>query len=557
MDTEPFLKLDNTSVRLRDRLYLENTSWQINPNEHWAILGPNGSGKTTFAKSLFGAVPVVRGDIVYNFSNEDRRNPFSMADAIGYVSPELHRDIIERENLEDSFREFSGKIDEITTVKHIILNRRVESTTTRKAGGLDFTAIGGKKQGSEAPQIVENNAVEPGANHPVWKTQSADRAQAEKRLNSVAKKIGIEALLERNIRSLSTGEMNTALIAKALIKRPRLLILDEPFDGLDAQSRNALAKIINDLMGGSMHVILITHRFAEIVPNITHVLLLKHGKIFKSGKKEDVFTDANIDRVYEIEDRPIEDYPPKISRTISAAEKKGSPSARILIEMKNVAVKYGRQLILDQFNWRVKEGENWTILGPKGSGKSTVLTLILGDNLQAYANEIYLFGKRRGSGESIWDIKKQIGLISADLQIRQHKNINAFDVVCSGFFDSNGLYKRCRPEELAIATEWTHFIGIDELAEHKFGRLSHGQRQLVLIARAMVKSPEILILDEPFQGLDIKNRRKILDIFEYIGSQTRTNLIYVPNQGEEALTCITHVLNMDHGKAVDQHPLES
>jgi molybdate transport system ATP-binding protein len=554
MDTEPFLKLDNTSVRLRDRLYLENTSWQINPNEHWAILGPNGSGKTTFAKSLFGAVPVVRGDIVYNFSNEDRRNPFSMANAIGYVSPELHRDIIERENLEDSFREFSGKIDEITTVKHIILNRRVESTTTRKAGGLDFTAIGGKRQGSKAPQSLR---VEPGANHPVWKTQSADRAQAEKRLNSVAKKIGIEALLERNIRSLSTGEMNTALIAKALIKRPRLLILDEPFDGLDAKSRNALAKIINDLMGGSMHVILITHRFAEIVPNITHVLLLKHGKIFKSGKKEDVFTDANIDRVYEIEDRPIENYPQKISRTISAAEKKGSPSARILIEMKNVAVKYGRQLILDQFNWRVKEGENWTILGPKGAGKSTVLTLILGDNLQAYANEIYLFGKRRGSGESIWDIKKQIGLISADLQIRQHKNINAFDVVCSGFFDSNGLYKRCRPEELSIATEWTHFIGIDELAEHKFGRLSHGQRQLVLIARAMVKSPEILILDEPFQGLDIKNRTKILDIFEYIGSQTRTNLIYVPNQGEEALTCITHVLNMDHGKAVDQHPLES
>jgi molybdate transport system ATP-binding protein len=554
MDTEPFLKLDNTSVRLRDRLYLENTSWQINSNEHWAILGPNGSGKTTFAKSLFGAVPVVRGDIVYNFSNEDRRNPFSMADAIGYVSPELHRDIIERENLEDSFREFSGKIDEITTVKHIILNRRVESTTTRKAGGLDFTAIGGKRQGSKAPQSLR---VEPGANHPVWKTQSADRAQAEKRLNSVAKKIGIEALLERNIRSLSTGEMNTALIAKALIKRPRLLILDEPFDGLDAKSRNALAKIINDLMGGSMHVILITHRFAEIVPNITHVLLLKHGKIFKSGKKEDVFTDANIDRVYEIEDRPIENYPQKISRTISAAEKKGSPSARILIEMKNVAVKYGRQLILDQFNWRVKEGENWTILGPKGAGKSTVLTLILGDNLQAYANEIYLFGKRRGSGESIWDIKKQIGLISADLQIRQHKNINAFDVVCSGFFDSNGLYKRCRPEELAIATEWTHFIGIDELAEHKFGRLSHGQRQLVLIARAMVKYPDILILDEPFQGLDIKNRTKILDIFEYIGSQTRTNLIYVPNQGEEALTCITHVLNMDHGRAIDQHPLES
>lgn len=512
METQPFITLDNTTVRLRDRLFLKETSWQMNPNEHWAILGPNGSGKTTFAKSLFGAVPVVRGHVIYNFSKEDRLNPGTLANEIGYVAPELHRDIIEREDLEDDFREFSGNINEITTVKDIILNKWVEA---------------------------------------------ADEDQAAKRLNAIAKKIGIEALLERNIRSLSTGEMNTALIAKALIRRPRLLILDEPFDGLDEPSCNALAKIINDLMGGNMQVILITHRFAEMVPNITHVLLLRDGRIFKSGKKEEIFTAANIDRVYEIDPEPIQNYPQKIGRAISAVENNASPSPKILIEMNNVTVKYNDQRVLDKFNWRVKRGENWAVLGPKGAGKSTVLTLILGDNLQAYANEIYLFGKKRGSGESIWDIKKQIGYISSDLQIRQHKNINAFDVVCSGFFDSNGLYKKCSREELAIAGEWAHFLGVDKLADQKFGRLSHGQRQLTLIARAMVKSPEILILDEPFQGLDIKNRTKILDVFEYIGSQTGTNLIYVPNQDEEILNCVTHVLDMDGGRSLGARKLDS
>ena len=217
-----------------------------------------------------------------------------------------------------------------------------------------------------------------------------------------------------------------------------------------------------------------------------------------------------------------------------------------------------RPRLIDRIDSGIHSGHKLTLVSaPAGFGKTTLLSLIAGDNLQAYANEIYLFGKKRGSGESIWDIKRQIGFISLDLQIRQHKNINAFDVVCSGFFDSNGLYKKCSPEELAIAREWTDFLGVAELAEQKFGRLSHGQRQLVLIARAMVKSPKILILDEPFQGLDIKNRTKMLDIFEYIGSQTRTNLIYVPNQDKETLNCITHVLNMDHGKTIAQHPLNS
>ena len=514
MKPKPLITLDNITVRLQDRPYLQNTSWQINSNEHWAILGPNGSGKTTLAKSLFGEIPIVRGQIVFHCAKEVKKSRSSIANAIGYVSPELHREIIEHENLKDDFREFSGKINEFTRVKELILNRFDNETKA---------------------------------------------AQYMRALTRVAAQMGIEALLERDIKSLSIGEMNTVLIAKAMIKSPNLLILDEPFDGLDKQSRVSLADTINDLMRDKIQVILITHRFEEITPNITHVLLLKYGKIFMSGKKEEVFTPENINRVYEIDKRPVQGFPQKLGPALTASKAKGHQATRndtqgatgILIEMRDVTVKYNQTRVLDKFSWMVSEGENWTILGPRGSGKSTVLTLILGDNLQAYANEIYLFGKKRGSGESIWDIKKQIGCISSDLQIRQHKNISAFDVVCSGFFDSNGLYRKCSSEELSIAREWTQFLDVSELADQKFGRLSHGQKQLILIARAMVKTPKILILDEPFQGLDIKNRSKIMDVLEYIGSRTPTNLIYVPNQEEEVLNCITHVLEMDHGKVVN------
>jgi molybdate transport system ATP-binding protein len=519
MKPTPLITLDNITVRLQDRPYLQNTSWQINSDEHWAILGPNGSGKTTFAKSLFGEIPIIIGHIVFHFAKEDNKSRFAIANKIGYVSPELHRDIIERENLKDDLREFSGKIHEITTVKDLILSRMRNS--------------------AKAPQL--------------------------KVLTQVTAQMGIEALLERDIKSLSTGEMNTVLIAKAMTKSPRLLILDEPFDGLDKQSRASLAGTINDLMRENMQVILITHRFEEISPNITHVLLLKHGKIFMSGRKEDVFTPENINRVYEIDRRSIQDYPQKsrgapttvTTRELQPSRNDKMNAARALIEMREVTVQYNQTRALDKFTWIVNENENWMILGPKGCGKSTVLTLILGDNLQAYANEIYLFGKKRGSGESIWDIKRQIGCISSDLQIRQHRNVNAFDVVCSGFFDSNGLYRRCGSEELSIAREWTRFLDVAELADQKFGRLSHGQRQLILIARAMVKAPKILVLDEPFQGLDIKNRSKIMNVLEYIGSHTPTNLIYVPNQEEEVLSCITHVLNMDHGRVISARPVNS
>jgi molybdate transport system ATP-binding protein len=187
------------------------------------------------------------------------------------------------------------------------------------------------------------------------------------------------------------------------------------------------------------------------------------------------------------------------------------------------------------------------ILGANGAGKTTLLRMISGDHSQAYANEIFLFGRRRGSGESIWDVKAPIGMISAEFQIRYRKDVTALAVVLSGFHDSVGLYRRCTPTQKAAARDWLYHMGIMAKAGRPFPQLSQGEQRLVLLARAMVKSPALLILDEPCQGLDHGNRRRFLSIVEAVGRHTPAHVLYVTHHADEIPACTTHVLRLMRG----------
>ena len=210
--------------------------------------------------------------------------------------------------------------------------------------------------------------------------------------------------------------------------------------------------------------------------------------------------------------------------------------------MQDVTVKYDRTVILKDLNWAVQSGENWVILGPNGCGKTTLLNLVTGDNTQAYANKIYLFGKRRGSGESVWDIKHRIGIVSSEFHIRYRKPLTAIEVVLSGFFDSVGLYRNYSLEQKEIAEHWLDVLGIADKSERIFNQLSHGEQRMMLLARSLVKMPKILILDEPCQGLDRINRALILDAIEVIGGHSHTNIIYVTHYPDEIPTCMTRML---------------
>ena len=480
------IRFENVTLRVRDTFLLPNTTWYIDAGQHWAILGPNGAGKTSLVRALTGDVAVVKGAV---YPSHDPTKALRAE----YVSFEQHQQLIVREEQRDDFRFFSGKVNRTTTVSDILAE-------------VDGPA------GIKPVDVRE-----------------------------VVSLLKINHLLGRGIRALSTGEMRRVQIARVLLKSPEVMILDEPFDGLDESSRRDLAQIIDSLMDDSRTVILVTHRQREIVPNVSHVLAIRDGRVMFQGRRQDVLTPSQIRRLYATE------FVPSISMpTVETSNQPTlDPRSEILIAMKNVTVKYGPTTALDTVNWTVRTGQNWVVLGPNGCGKTTLLNLITADNLQAYANEINLFGKRRGSGESIWDIKERIGMMSSEFQIRYRKPLSAFEVVLSGFFDSVGLFRHASMEQKQTADQWMAILGIADKSARVFNQLSYGQQRMVLLARAMVKMPQLLILDEPYQGLDRSNRQRILEAIDVIGRQGGTNIIYVTHYPDEIPTCMTHMLRFE------------
>jgi molybdate transport system ATP-binding protein len=476
---EPLITLSGVTLRRGGRMLLANTHWEIRTGENWAILGPNGSGKSALAGAIRGDVPHVRGKLI-------RHDRSAAGQRIGCVSFELQEEILAREERRDEARAFSGRGRALT-----------------------------------AGELLRENDGDPDAQ------------------NRIVETLGIRPLLDQGFRTLSNGEIRKLLIARALLRAPKLLILDDPFAGLDVGSRLSLAGAVTKLMEEGTQLLLVAQRPEEVIPGISHVLLIRNGRVATAGRREEVLTPARIRRFGGNGMTLTKFIPPP------AEGREALPLGEPLVEMKDVRVAYGESVVLDGFNWTVRRGENWAVVGPNGSGKSTLLSLITGDNLQVYANEVFLFGKRRGEGESVWTIRQKLGVVSPELQLRYRKPGSVREVVLSGFFDSIGLYRNPGPEQEALTDRWLKLLALTDRADRPFSQLSYGEKRLVLIARAMVKSPELLILDEPCQGLDAENRRRVLSLMEGIGSETSTGLIYVTHHEEEMIPSIRHILKLE------------
>jgi molybdate transport system ATP-binding protein len=505
----PLLTLDNVTIRANNRLCFAGTNWSIHKDEQWALIGPTGAGKSLFVNALCGRLPVVQGQIRYYFDDTPGGRTYLRAGEIVLVTAETQRELLQQYAGYHQARWQSKESAGVPTVAEF----------------LNWSTSEGHSPYNMNPPRMDESAY------------AARRAQAVALL-------GIAPLLNRKLIQLSNGEGRKVLLVRALMQSPRLLILDDPFGGLDEASRKTLIGYLTAILeGGQQRLLLVTSRPDEIPNCITHVMGVEEYQAATQGLKAAVLAAPFAKAVFEGNPMPARENL-MLPATDWGALRPGAP----LIELAHASVKYQDVTVLQDITWTMREGEHWAIRGPNGAGKSTLLSLILADNPQAYANELKIFGWRRGSGESIWDIKRQIGWVAPEIQMYYQSQAACQTIVCSGLFDSVGLYHNVTPAQLQSAAKWMQALGIEGLAERHFQEVSIGEQRLVLLARALVKQPRLLILDEPCQSLDALNRSRIIQLLDSLCRQTPVSLLYVTHHMDELPHSITHVMRLENGR---------
>ena len=350
----------------------------------------------------------------------------------------------------------------------------------------------------------------------------------------------MEELLDKYIILLSSGELRKFKLASALFSEPRVLLLDNPFVGLDATTREQLKQLLATISRQTDHptqLILVLSKIDEIPDFITHVVEVNRMRVMGKSSRARYINKVVMPK------RVLSNEKEQAILQLPASTK--DYQSDVVVQLRDVSVAYGNRTILKNLTWTVKNGERWALSGQNGAGKSTLLSLICADNPQAYACDITLFGKERGSGESIWDIKKHIGYVSPEMHRAYHRPIPAIRVVASGLLDSVGLYAKPSEQDYAICRFWMDIFGIGNKADTSLLEMSSGEQRLVLLARAFVKDPELLILDEPLHGLDNSNRRLVKDVIETFCRRRNKTLIMVTHYQEEWPACIDHSLVLE------------
>ena len=340
-------------------------------------------------------------------------------------------------------------------------------------------------------------------------------------------------LIDKPLVTLSNGENKRLQLVKSVLRDPDWLILDNPFLGLDVEGREILSTCLEKLRENSVQFILINSP-AALPACVNRVMYLEEGRVTWDGPVSAYESFRRVDKF--VFNHTVMDDLIKSAQVYETFQQ--------AVHMNDVTIAYGEKVILSGIHWEVNSGARWALSGPNGAGKSTLLSLITADNPQAYSQDIILFDRKRGTGESIWDIKKRIGYVSPELHVYFREPANVFNVVGSGLFDTLGVYKKISEDQHKRIALWLGVFGISHLSQRMFQQISTGEQRMVLLARALVKNPPLLILDEPCQGLDEEQIHRVKEILNYICSNSQTTLIYVSHYSSDIPDCVNQYFKL-------------
>ena len=504
-------------------------NFELLSNEHIAIVGPNGGGKSmlvdiiTSAHALMPMTPVH-----YDFSPSyatmvsDNIKYITFRDSYGTTDGTYYHQ--QRWNQND--------IDETPLVSELLDEafRIADSNLTRKTT-YDRFLVREETEEEKTKRLAEEEAAR--------KHMHEELARVRSRLYDI---FHLEALLDKHIILLSSGELRKFQLTKTLLSNPRVLIMDNPFIGLDVEARRQLHEFLEVLTSETAINVILVQSKSDDIPNfITHVVKVENMIV---GEKQTL-----QDYRHSVTAIPEHLLPlSKIQAINSLKDTEISEQQQPVIAFRNVNIRYGKRTILKDLSLSVNNGECWALSGENGAGKSTLLSIVCADNPQAYANDIVLFGHQRGKGESIWDIKRHIGYISPEMHRAFQRDMPCIDIVASGLSDMQGLYTRPQPSQREQCLFWMDIFGVRDLADRTFLHISSGEQRLVLLARAFVKDPALLILDEPLHGLDLVNRQLVREIINTYCQRKNKTLIIVTHYEEELPSCITHRLMLKKNK---------
>lgn len=498
--SEPdFLTIENATVKHLGKVIFQGLNFEMLEGQSWAILAGSGTEKTAFLDTILGKTVLSEGKIRRKFAMEYRSEKTRQGEINSF------RDLIATVSQRYEFRNKFNMQD-------FYYQQRFNSSDSEEAATV------GEYLGS-----IEVKAA------------------GEWDLEKVLDLLHLSALKDKSLIKLSNGETRRLAIGGALMKNPRLLLMDRPMTGLDVDTRREFAKILKAITRSGIQVVMTT-RPTEIPEAVTHVGVLDQGRLAKAVERSTF-------QLSDFEEYAEEKKSFSVLKTL--VKEIDIPTYKHLIRMKDVHIQYGEKVILDKINWEVKQGERWALKGHNGAGKSTLLSLIFGENPQAYANNIVLFDRQRGTGESLWDIKRPTGFVSAEISRYFPKSQTCLQVVLSGIFDTIGLFRKVAGEQESAAREWLEAFGIGHVSSLRLGQASLEAQRFCLLARAMIKSPALLILDEASQGMDERQRDVFRDAVDVVCLNSNMSLIYVSHYEEDIPHSVNKRMVLHDGRIVE------